>query len=72
MKAKVDLGISAAVVGEARALGINMSRVAEAAIAEAAAAERNRRWVAENRAALDAYAAEVERDSLPLAAWRTF
>ena len=36
MGAKVNLSIDAAVTLEARALGVNMSRVAEAAIAEAA------------------------------------
>ena len=44
-----------------------MSRVAEAAIAEAHRLERNRRWREENREALAAYAREVERDGLPLA-----
>jgi antitoxin CcdA len=60
------------VAREARDLGINMSRVAEAAIAEAARTERNRRWREENRAALDAYAREVARDGLPLARFRSF
>jgi antitoxin CcdA len=49
-----------------------MSRVAEAAIAEAARLERNRRWREENREALEAYAREVERDGLPLASFRSF
>ena len=49
MRAKVNLSIDAAVTREARALGVNMSRVAEAAIAEAARLERNRRWREENR-----------------------
>ena len=57
---------------EARALGLNMSRVAEEAIADASRVERNRRWIAENRAALDAYAAEIAREGLPLAAHRRF
>ena len=72
MRAKVNLSIDAAVTREARALGVNMSRVAEAAIAEAARLERNRRWREENREALAAYAQEVERDGLPLARFRSF
>ena len=72
MRAKVNLSIDAAVTREARALGVNMSRVAEAAIAEAARLERNRRWREENREALEAYAREVERDGLPLARFRSF
>jgi antitoxin CcdA len=72
MRVKVNLSIDETVTQEARALGVNMSRVAEAAIAEAARAARNRRWREENRAALEAYAEEVEREGLPLARYRTF
>jgi antitoxin CcdA len=72
MRSKVNLTIEAAVAREARQLGVNMSRVAEAAIAEAARLERNRRWREANRAALDDYAREVERDGLPLARFRSF
>ena len=72
MRAKVNLTIEAEVAREARALGVNMSRVAEAAIAAAARAERNRRWREENRAALDAYGREVAREGLPLARFRSF
>ena len=72
VRAKVNLSIDDAVTREARALGVNMSRVAEAAIAEAARLERNRRWREENRAALAAYAREIERDGLPLARFRSF
>lgn len=72
MRKKVNLSIEEAVTREARALGINMSRVAETAIVEAARLERNRRWREENRAALDAYAREIDRDGLPLAHFRSF
>ena len=72
MRAKVNLSIEEAVTREARELGVNMSRVAEAAIEEASRVERNRRWREENRDSLAAYAEEVERDGLPLARFRTF
>jgi antitoxin CcdA len=72
MRSKVNLTIEAAVAREARQLGVNMSRVAEAAIAVGARLERNRRWREANRAALDDYAREVERDGLPLARFRSF
>jgi antitoxin CcdA len=72
VRTKVSLFIDYAVTREARALGVNMSRVAEAAIAEAARLERNRRWREENREALEAYAHEVERDGLALARFRSF
>ena len=69
---KVNLTVDAEVAEEARALGLNMSRLAEAAIAEATKAERNRLWREENRAALEAYAEEVAREGLALASYRTF
>ena len=72
MRAKVNLSLDPVVAAEARALGVNMSRVAEEAVARANKAERNRRWVEENRAALDTYAREVEREGLPLARHRLF
>jgi antitoxin CcdA len=72
VRAKVNLTIEASVAREARDLGVNMSRVAEAAIAEAARLERNRRWREANREALAAYGREVARDGLPLARFRSF
>ena len=71
-RCKVNLTIDDAVAGEARALGLNMSRLAEAAIAEAARAERNRLWREQNRAAIGAYSEEIARDGLPLASRRLF
>jgi antitoxin CcdA len=69
---KVNLTLDAIVAENARALGVNMSRVAEVAIAEAAKVERNRLWREENSAAIAAYADEVARDGLPLAQFRSF
>lgn len=72
MRAKLNLTVEKAIADEARDLGINMSRVAEEAIAKAAKLERNRLWVEENREALDQYAEEVEREGLPLEKYRLF
>lgn len=71
-RVKVNLTLDADVADTARALGLNMSRLAEAAIADAAKAERNRLWRAENRAAIGAYADEVAREGTPLAKYRSF
>ena len=71
-RVKVNLTLQADVAESARALGLNMSRVAEAAIAEAAKAERNRMWREQNAAAIVAYGEEVARDGLPLARFRSF
>ena len=71
-RVKVNLTLDADVAQTARALGLNMSRLAERAIAQAAKLERNRIWRAENQAALDAYAAEVDKEGLPLSRFRSF
>ena len=71
-RVKVTLTLDAEVAETARALGLNMSRLAEAAIAEAAKAERNRQWRAENREAIETYAEEVAQNGLPLARYRSF
>ena len=71
-RVKVNLTLDAEVAATARALGLNMSRLAETAIAEAAKAERNRLWRAENQGAIAVYADEVARDGLPLSRFRSF
>jgi antitoxin CcdA len=71
-RVKVNLTMDSDVAETARALGLNMSRLAEAAIIEAAKVERNRRWRTENQAAIASYAEEVARDGLPLAHYRSF
>ena len=53
-RVKVNLTLDADVAETARSLGLNMSRLAEAAISEAAKVERNRRWREENSAAISA------------------
>jgi antitoxin CcdA len=69
---KVNLTLDADVAEAARALGLNMSRLAEQAIAEATKTERNRLWREETRTANSAYADELAREGLPLAAYRDF
>jgi len=69
---KINLTLDAGVAETARSLGLNMSRLAEAAISEAAKVERNRLWRAENQAAIRAYSEEVAREGLPLAPFRGF
>ena len=71
-RVKVNLTLDADVAETARSLGLNMSRLAEAAIMEAAKLERNRRWRVENRDAIDRYAEEIENDGLALARFRSF
>lgn len=72
MRAKLNLTVEKEIADEARDLGINMSRVAEEAIAKAAKLERNRRWVEENREALEQYARRIEEEGPALAKYRRF
>ncbi len=72
VRVKVNLTLDADVAETARSLGLNMSRLAEAAIIEAAKIERNRLWRVENQVAINAYAEEVSNEGLPLAGFRSF
>ena len=71
-RVKVNLTLDADVAETARSLGLNMSRLAEAAIAEAAKVERNRLWRVKNKLAIEAYTDEVEKEGLPLTEYRSF
>lgn len=71
-RVKVNLTLDADIAQTARDLGLNMSRLAEAAIADATKAERNRLWRLENSAAIEQYNAEVEREGLALSHLRSF
>jgi antitoxin CcdA len=59
-------------VEEAKALGVNLSRACETGLAAAVKAERERRWLAENREALESWNEYVEKHGLPLAEYRQF
>lgn len=63
----VNLSIDTGIVAAARAQGINLSRVTEAALAHAVRAEQERRWTEENRAAIAEFAEWYEREGDPLA-----
>ena len=52
-KARTNISIDAALLAEARALDINVSAVLEAPLRAIVAAERQRRWLEENRAAIE-------------------
>lgn len=72
MRTKITLSVDPSVVAEAKALGINLSSVAEKAILQAIKAHKNRQWQEEHGAALQAYAREADRVGLPLDAYRLF
>jgi antitoxin CcdA len=63
-KKAANLSVRADLLEEARAYKINLSQTLEAALQVELKKEKERRWLEENRAALDAYNRHIERDGL--------
>lgn len=57
---------------QARELGVNISRAAEAGLLAAVKAERARRWKEDNAEAVAAYNKWIEENGVPLARYRKF
>ena len=67
-----NLSIDARLMKDAKGLDVNISRAAEAGIAEAVAAEKARLWKIENRAAIEAWNAYIDQHGIPLEESRQF
>jgi len=67
-----NVSIDARLVAEAKELGINVSRASEEGLARELKAERERRWLDENRDAIASYNEWVENNELPLARFRRY
>jgi antitoxin CcdA len=67
-----NVSINEALLSEAKALKINVSKAAEAGLLIALAEKRSELWLAENRAALESSNSYVEQNGLPLAQYRAF
>ncbi len=67
-----NLSMDAALLDEARGLGVNLSRAAEEGLRAAVRAAKAEAWRRENRAALDSANDWVEANGLPLAKHRLF
>ncbi|BCG99393.1 post-segregation antitoxin CcdA [Mesorhizobium loti] len=67
-----NLSIDSNLMREAKGLDVNVSRAAEAGIAEAVAAEKARLWKLENRATMDAWNDYFEKHGIPLEEFRQF
>jgi antitoxin CcdA len=67
-----NLSLDAALVDEAKELGVNISMAAASGLAHAVAQKRAERWLEENAAALESYNAYVELNGLPLEKLRLF
>ncbi len=69
---RTNITLDAALIAQARALDVNLSRAAEEGVAAAVRKADRERWVAENQPALDAWGKWVEENGLPLAKYRMF
>ena len=72
VRRSTSLTLDRALLDEARALGVNVSRAAEAGVHEAVRAARTAAWRHENAEAIAEYNAWVETDGVPLAEHRKF
>jgi antitoxin CcdA len=67
-----NVSLDAALVEEARALGVNISLASARGLEQAVRKARAERWLGENQAALDCYNDWVEANGLPLEKYRLF
>lgn len=72
LKKATNISLSADLIAEAKALGINISQACERGLAAELAEVRAARWRAESAGAIGAWNDFVERDGLPLAPYRQF
>lgn len=71
-KVATNVSIRADVIREAKALGLNLSEVFEAAAVEAVRRKRRDTWLEENREAIESYNGLVARDGVFSDTWRKF
>lgn len=67
-----NVSLDAELVEEARTLDINISRACEEGLERMVREERRRRWIEENREAMEASNEYVRKHGLPLAKYRMF
>lgn len=68
----INLSIDSALIDEAKALEINVSRACEDGLRERIRAEKCARWLEENRAAIDDWNAYIAEHGLLLERYRVF
>ncbi len=71
-KKATNITLSADVLAEAKAMGINISQACDQFLREMVRSERERRWQQDHADFIAAYNQTVETEGLPLEQWRTF
>jgi antitoxin CcdA len=71
-KKPTNLSLDATLVARAKDMGINVSEACERGLADEVKKAREKKWLEENKAALDWSNDYVEKHGLPLAKYRMF
>lgn len=71
-KRPTNVSLNSDLLEQAKTLGINVSRACERGLAEQIAELRDKRWLEENREAIESSNAYVEAHGLPLAKHRPY
>ncbi len=71
-KKAANLSINSDLLEQAKALNINLSRTLEEALEQHIRAEKRKRWLEENREAIEAYTRHVEEHGVFSEGMRTF
>lgn len=72
IKKATNVSLSENLLSEARELSINISKAAEAGLAQEIARRRTELWLRENKKAIDSSNDYVEQNGLPLKKYRMF
>lgn len=67
-----SLTLDSALLRQARSLGVNISRAAEAGLSGAVADAQRAAWQEENRAAIEEYNSFIDARGVPLSRFRKF
>lgn len=71
-KKATNITLSADVLSDAKALGINISQACDTFLRNLVRQEQERKWLAENAAFIAAYNQTIENEGFPLDQYRTF
>ena len=72
VKRPTNLSLTAKVLDTARELGMNISQTVDELLTEEVKRRYWARWNEDNKEAIAAYNARIEREGVPLAKYRTF
>ena len=72
VKRPINLSLTAKVLDAARELGMNLSQTVDELLTEEVKRRYWARWNDDNKEAIAAYNARIEREGVPLAKYRTF